>query len=245
MFDGIGNKVVLILGGAGGIGAACARGLAQRGARVTVADIDDSKAAAVANSVSGGSHVCSRRVDVTKREDVLHLVDEVVGESGRLDVLLNCAGVMYIRPLVEICTAEWETTVELNLKGTLWGVAAALPTFIDQGYGHFVTVGSIHGHKVFRGGAVHSASKFGVLAFAEGLRAELAPYGIRVTMVLPGAVDTGMQEKTTGTERDRMEEIYRSAISPEAIARAICFAIEQPDDVAINEIVVRPTAQEI
>jgi NADP-dependent 3-hydroxy acid dehydrogenase YdfG len=183
---------------------------------------------------------------VTRKELAREVVDRVVADFGRIDVLINAAGVMLIRPLTEIDTAEWETTIDLNVKGTLWGIAAALPLFLKQGSGHIINLGSVHGLKVFSpGGAVHSASKYAIRALSEGLRAELAETPIRVTTVTPGAVDTGIQNKTTGTDSARMLEIYKKAIPASAVARAIAFAIEQPDNVDINELVVRPTTQAI
>ncbi|MET0704616.1 MAG: SDR family oxidoreductase [Mycobacterium sp.] len=246
MSDTIGGKVALILGAAGGIGAACARVLASRGALLALADIDDGKLSPVVDSVADSAAQVSRHhVDITDYGQVAATVDAVVDVFGRIDVLINCAGVMYLRPVVEVNVAEWNTMVELNLKGTMWAVAAALPVFLRLGGGHIVSLGSVHGRKVSPGSAAHSASKFGVNAFAEGLRAELAPYAIRVTTVNPGAVDTGMQNKSTGIERGRLDEIYRSAMPVDIIARAIAFAIEQPGETSINEIVVRSTSQRI
>ncbi len=152
------------------------------------------------------------------------LIDAVVGEFGRIDILVN--------------SAEWETTIDLNVKGTLWGIAAVLPRFLEQKSGHIINLGSVHGLKVFTpGGAVHSASKFAIRALTEGLRAELAPFGIRVTSITPGATDTGIQNKTTGTDSERMLKIYKNAIPASAVSAAIVYAISQPD--------TRPTAQEI
>src|ERR1700754_3958197 len=244
MNEGIEGKVVLILGGAGGIGSAAARNLASRGAKVAVADIDRARRDTIVETIrnSGGS-VRGYQVDVLNRAQVKTVVDAVVRDFGSLDVLINGAGIMLIRPLIEIATAEWETTIDLNVKGSLWGIAAVLPVFLAQQNGHIINLGSVHGLKVFPGGAVHSASKFAIRALTEGLRAELAGAPIRVTSVIPGAVDTGIQNKTTGTDSGRMLEIYKNAIPADAVARAIAFAIEQPADVAVNEIVVRPTAQ--
>jgi NADP-dependent 3-hydroxy acid dehydrogenase YdfG len=238
------DKVVLILGVAGGIGSACARGLAARGASVALADIDEEGMRLVADSVETfGSRASTHVVDITDLNQLVATVDSVVDEFGTLDVLINCAGVMYIKPLTELDVTEWNTTIDLNLKGTMWGVAAALPTFLKQRSGHFVSLGSVHGLKVSPGSAVHSASKFGVNAFTEGLRAELAEYGIRVSTVNPGAVDTGMHDKTTGPESERIRAIYANAMSADTVAQAIAFVIEQPDEISVNDLVIRPTAQ--
>ncbi|KAF1058458.1 SDR family NAD(P)-dependent oxidoreductase [Burkholderia gladioli] len=244
MNEGIENKVVLIIGGAGGIGAASARLLASRGARMAIADLHEARLAAVVESIAkAGGDVKGYRVDATDRDQVKTMVDSVVADFGRLDVLVGCAGVMYIRPMAELNTAEWETTIDLNIKSVLWGIAAALPVFQAQQSGHFINMGSVAGVKVFSpGGAVHSGSKFAVRAISEGLRSEVGE-AIRVTTISPGAVDSGMQNKTTGSESGRIIELYRKAIPVGAVANAIAYVIEQPANVDVNEIVIRPTSQ--
>ena len=245
MADAIDGKVVLILG-AGGIGSACARVLGARGALLSVVDIEDCRLSALAKSVETlNFHMTSHVVDITAFEQVAATVTAVIEEFGRLDVLINAAGVMYIRPVIEANVDEWNRTIDLNLKATLWGAAAVLPVFLKQEAGHIISIGSVHGLKVSPGGAVHSASKFGVNAFSEGLRVELAQHAIRVTVINPGAVDTGLQEKSAGADRERLREIYSHAMSPETVARAAAFAIELPAAVAVNELVIRPTAQQI
>ncbi|MGT2439346.1 SDR family oxidoreductase [Bradyrhizobium betae] len=240
------DKVVLILGGAGGIGSATARNLASKGAKIAIADINHAKAEEVAEAIRESGEGCAYPVDVTQKEQVKATVAKVAHDFGSLDTLINCAGVMFVRPLAEINTVEWETTVDLNIKGALWAIAAVLPVFMRQQRGHIINLSSVHGLKVFSpGGAVHSASKFALRALSEGLRAELATTPIRSTLITPGAVDTGIQHKTTGSDSARMLEIYKNAIPPEAVARAIAFAMEQPANVDINEIIVRPTAQAI
>jgi NADP-dependent 3-hydroxy acid dehydrogenase YdfG len=241
------NKVILILGGAGGIGAAAARDLAAHGARIAVADINKVGADLVAKEIAAaGGETRSYLVDVVQQDQVQTLVADVEADFGRIDVLINAAGVMFIRPLIEIQTVEWEITIDLNVKGTFWGVAAVLPVFLKQRSGHIVNLSSVHGLRVFTlGGAVHSASKFAIRAFTEGLRAELASFGIRVTSITPGATDTGIQNKTTGADSARMLEIYKNAIPASAVSGAILYAISQPGDVDVNEVVIRPTAQEI
>jgi NADP-dependent 3-hydroxy acid dehydrogenase YdfG len=247
MREGITGKVVLIAGGAGGIGSEAARHLAAQGARIAVADIDGERLGRVVKEITGvGGEAQGYTVDITDKQAMKTLAASVARDFGRIDVLINAAGIMLIRPLTEIDTTEWETTIDLNLKGTLWGIAAVLPLFLVQESGHIINLGSVHGLKVFSpGGAVHSASKFAIRALTEGLRAELASTAIRVTSVTPGAVDTGIQNKTTGTDSARMLEIYKKAIPASAVARAITFAVEQPGNVDVNEIVVRPTTQAI
>ena len=241
------DKVVLIFGGAGGIGSATAQDLASKGAKIAVADINEAKAKYVARTIrntGGDSRVYP--VDVTMKEQVQATVATVAHDFGDVDAMINCAGIMFVRPLIEINTVEWETTVDLNIKGSLWAIAAVLPVFLRQQRGHIINLSSVHGLKVFSpGGAVHSASKYALRALSEGLRAELASTPIRSTLITPGAVDTGIQHKTTGSDSARMLEIYKNAIPPDAVARAITFAMEQPANVDINEIVVRPTSQAI
>ena len=234
------GKVVLILGGAGGIGSATAQDLAAKGATIAIADISEAKAEIVATTIrKAGGEGRAYLVDVTEKEQVKALVDRVIRDFGSLEVLINCAG-------IEVDTAEWETTIDLNVKGALWAIAAVLPVFLKQQRGHIINLSSVHGLKVFSpGGAVHSASKFALRALSEGLRAELASTPIRSTVITPGAVDTGIQYKTTGSDSARMLQIYKNAIPAVAVARAIAFAIEQPANVDVNEIVVRPTAQAI
>ena len=245
MHSGVEDKVIMVLGGAGGIGSACARLLASQGALLALADIDTQGLSTVVEDIAGaGGAVRGHHVDVTMRDQPARAVDDIVAEHGRLDVVINAAGIMYIRPVLEANTAEWDHTVDLNIKGTLWGVAAALPVFQRQGAGHFVTLGSVHGQKVLHGGTVHSAAKSAVHAFAEGLRTELASTAIRVTNIVPGAVNTGIHKITTGAVTAQITQLYEAAIPPQAVANAVAFAVGQPEDVAINEIVIRPTSQE-
>jgi NADP-dependent 3-hydroxy acid dehydrogenase YdfG len=247
MADGIEGKVVLIMGGAGGIGSETAKALTAAGAQVAVADIDREKLDTVTQALSEtNGNAKGYQVDVTDKEQVKSVVRQTVSDFGTLDVLINSAGVMLIRPMAEVNVVEWEMTIDLNIKGTLWGIAAVLPIFLRQRRGHIINLGSVHGLKVFSpGGAIHSGSKFAIRAISEGLRAEMAGHPIRVTTVTPGAVNSGIQNKTTGTDSARILEIYKNAISPAAVARAIAFAIEQPDEIDVNEIVIRPTAQQI
>lgn len=241
------GKVVLVTGGAGGIGSATINLLADKGAAIAVADIDRARLdRLVSGVIETGATIRGYDVDVTHKKDVAALVGTVLSDFSKIDVLINSAGIMLIRPMQEAAVDEWETIIDLNIKGTLNAIGAVLPFFLKQGRGHIVNLGSVHGLKVFSpGGAVHSGSKFAIRAISEGLRSETGGNGIRVTNVSPGAVNSGIQNKTTGADSDRIKEIYKTAISPVAVARAICFALEQPEDVSINEIVIRPTQQVI
>lgn len=245
MNNGIAGKVVLITGGSTGIGAETARLLALRGARVAVAArrrdrLDD----VVATIAAAGGEARAYVLDVADKRQFEAVVAAVVEDFGQLDVLINNAGLMPIRPMVEVNTDEWDAMIDVNLKGTLYGIAAALPRFMAQQGGHFINLSSVAGLKVFApGGTVYSGTKFAVRAISEGLRQEVGDK-IRVTSIEPGAVDSDLKHSTSGTARETVLDFYKQAIPAASVARAIAFAIEQPADVDINEIVLRPTAQQ-
>jgi NADP-dependent 3-hydroxy acid dehydrogenase YdfG len=245
MSTGIVNKVVLITGGSTGIGAEVARNLASKGAKVAIAARREAKLEAVRAEVAAqGGDIRAYGMDVTDKTQVKSVVDAVVRDFGRLDVIINNAGIMPIRPMAEVNTDEWDAMIDVNLKGTLYGIAAALPLFLAQQSGHIINLSSVAGIKVFApGGTVYSGTKFAVSAISEGLRMEVGK-AVRVTSIEPGAVESDLKLGTTGTARDTVHDFYQQAIPTASVARAIAFAIEQPDDVDINEIVIRPTVQE-
>ncbi len=245
MSEGIKGKVVLITGGSTGLGAETARHLAASGARVAVAarrkDKLDEVVAAIAKA---GGEARAYQLDVVDKKQVKSVVDAVIGDFGRLDVLINNAGIMPIRPMSEVNTEEWDAMIDVNIKGTLYGIAAALPVFLAQESGHIINLSSVAGIKVFApGGTVYSGTKFAVRAISDGLRQEVGAK-VRVTSIEPGAVDSELKFNTTGTAQSNVLDFYKIAIPASAVARAIAYAIAQPDDVDINEIVLRPTAQE-
>ena len=245
MSQGITGKVVLITGGSTGIGAETARLLASRGAKVAVAARRQEKLDDVVSGIaSTGGSARSYKLDVTDKRQVETVVAAVVAEFGRLDVLINNAGLMPIRPMAEVNTDEWDAMIDVNIKGTLYGIAAALPRFLAQQSGHIINLSSVAGIKVFApGGTVYSGTKFAVRAISEGLRQEVGD-SVRVTSIEPGAVESDLKHGTSGTAKDTVMDFYKQAIPSASVARAIAFAIEQPDDVDINEIVLRPTKQE-
>jgi NADP-dependent 3-hydroxy acid dehydrogenase YdfG len=244
MSTNIQGKVVLITGGSTGIGAEVARLLARRGAKVAIAarrkdKLDDVVAAIVAE----GGAARAYQLDVTDKKQVEAVVAATVADFGRLDVLINNAGLMPIRPMAEVNTDEWDAMIDVNLKGTLYGIAAALPRFMAQDSGHIINLSSVAGVKVFApGGTVYSGTKFAVSAITEGLRQEVGDR-IRVTSIAPGAVDSDLKHGTSGIATDTVRDFYKQAIPAASVARAIAFAIEQPEDVDINEIILRPTRQ--
>jgi len=245
MSEGIEGKVVLITGGGVGLGAETARHLAARGARIAVAARRKDKLdAVVAEITTAGGEARAYPLDVTDKHQVKAVVDAVVADFGRLDVIVNNAGLMPIRPMIEVNTDEWDAMIDVNLKGVLYGIAAALPIFVAQDGGHIINISSVAGTKVFApGGTVYSGTKFAVRAISEGLRQEIGEK-IRVTSIEPGAVDSDLKYSTTSGASAAVMDFYKIAIPAASVARAIAFAIEQPADVDINEIVLRPTAQE-
>lgn len=244
MSQGIEGKVVLITGGSTGIGAEVARLLAARGAKVAVAARRKDKLDKVVSEIeTAGGKAHAYALDVTDKVQVSDVVTAVVADFGRLDVLINNAGLMPIRPMSEVNTEEWDAMIDVNLKGTLYGIAAVLPRFLAQDSGHIINLSSVAGIKVFApGGTVYSGTKFAVSAITEGLRQEVGDK-IRVTSIEPGAVESDLKHSTTGTAQETVLDFYKQAIPAASVARAIAFAIEQPDDVDINEIVIRPTRQ--
>ena len=245
MSEGIQGKVVLITGGGTGLGAETARLLASKGAVVAVAGRRKSKLdEVVAQITNAGGRAGAYQLDVVRKEQVKAVVDAVIADFGKLDVLINNAGLMPIRPMAEVNTDEWDAMIDINIKGVLYGIAAALPVFLAQESGHFINLSSVAGIKVFSpGGTVYSGTKFAVRAISEGLRHEVGSK-VRVTSIEPGAIDSDLKFSTTGTARSTVMDFYKVAIPASSVARAIAFAIEQPADVDINEIVLRPTAEE-
>ena len=242
---GVAGKVVAVTGATGGIGAATARLLAGQGAQLVLGARRLERLEALAAEIDDdGGEVLSLAVDVTRRGDLQRMADAARQRFGRLDVLVSNAGVGPISPLDALRVDEWEQMVDVNLKGVMYGVAAALPVFREQGCGHFVHLASTAGLKTVPNQAVYSATKVAVRAFTEGLRQE-AGEKLRVTLITPGFVRTDFIEAVADPElrlqlvaaRDRM------AMAPEAVARAVAFAIEQPQNVDVGEIVLRPTAQ--
>ncbi|MHA1054499.1 SDR family oxidoreductase [Enterobacter mori] len=240
------NKVVVITGASSGIGEAIALHLANNAySLVLVARRQDKINALVDRIIQQGGKAIAVKADVTRQEEVHRAIDAAIAAYQRVDVLINNAGFMAIAPLSELKTNEWDKMIDTNLKGVLYGVAAALPVFQRQGSGHFINVASVAGIKVLApGGVVYSATKFAVRALSEGLRQE-AGKTIRTTLISPGAVESELQFGSSDEESKKfLHEFYKQAISADAIARSVLFAIEQPGDVDINEIVVRPTQEE-
>jgi NADP-dependent 3-hydroxy acid dehydrogenase YdfG len=243
--SGIKGKVVAVTGASSGIGEATALLLAGRGAKLVLGARRSDLLQALVDRIAGaGGEAIHARTDVTRREDLMILVKVACAKFGKLDVLINNAGIGPISPLDDLRVEDWEQMIDVNFKGVLYGIAAALPVFRRQGFGHFVNIISTAGLKVVPLQAVYGATKNAVRTLTEGLRQE-AGDKLRVTGISPGFIHTDFAESMTNPDakaqtlsaRDKM------AISPEAIARAIAFAIEQPPEVDVGDITVRPTAQ--
>jgi NADP-dependent 3-hydroxy acid dehydrogenase YdfG len=245
--DNIAGKVVVITGASSGLGEAAARRLAALGAPVVLgARRRERLEALAADLTGGGARAVAVTTDVTDRAQVQRLVDAAVTTYGRVDVMINNAGLMPQSPLGRLKTSEWDRMIDVNIKGVLYGIAAALPYMERQKAGHFINVSSVAGHKVRAGGAVYSATKHAVRVITEGLRQEVKPFGIRTTVISPGAVDTELPQTITEPDvAERMKQFYaEQAISADSFARAVIYAIGQPDDMDVNEILYRPTKQE-
>jgi NADP-dependent 3-hydroxy acid dehydrogenase YdfG len=239
------DKVVAITGASSGIGEATALMLAERGAKVVLgARGPDRLNALAARIATAGGEASCLPTDVTRRADLEALVELACERYGKLDALVNNAGVMPISPLADLRVDDWEQMVDVNIKGVLYGIAAALPVFHRQGFGHIINTASTAATRVTPPMAVYSGTKAAVRAISEGLRQE-AGDSLRVTIITPGMTRTNFADGMTDPNVKAQLEQRRDAIAmaPEAIARAITFAIEQPADIDVGEIVVRPTAQ--
>src|SRR5436190_16829984 len=239
------GKVVVITGASSGIGEATALLLAERGAKVVLGARGLERLKDLADRIAkSGGEAAYATTDVKRRGDVSNLVKLACERYGKIDVLVNNAGIAPNSLLDDLRVEDWEEMIDVNIKGVLYGIAAALPVFRKQGFGHFVNTASTAGHKTVPNQSVYSGTKFAVRAISEGLRQE-AGDKLRVTIISPGIVRTNFAEGVTNPDVKAQVAATRDkfALPPDAIARAIAFAIEQPADVDVNEIIVRPTAQ--
>jgi NADP-dependent 3-hydroxy acid dehydrogenase YdfG len=236
------RKVVVITGASSGIGEATARLLAAKGARVVLGARRTDRLERIAKEIGGGSgSVRVRALDVASRSDMRAFVVFAKQEFGRVDVMVNNAGVMPLSPLASLKVDEWDRMIDVNIRGVLHGIAAVLPEMQEQGFGQIINMSSIGGHAVTPTAAVYCATKFAVRAISDGLRQETDK--IRVTIVSPGVTESELADSISDEAgRNEMKEFRRIAIPADAIARAVAYAIEQPADVDVSEIMVRPTA---
>ena len=245
--NNIEGKVVVITGASSGLGESTARHLSELGATVVLGARRVDRIDALARELTAnGQPALAVQTDVTDRTQVQRLVDAAIAKFGRIDVMINNAGLMPHSPLERLKVDDWDRMIDVNLKGVLYGIAAALPAMQAQKSGHIINVSSVAGHKVRPGGAVYSATKHAVRALSEGLRQEVKPYNIRTTVISPGAVDTELPNSITEPDvAANMRRIYEVAVPADAFARAVAYAMGQPDDIDINEILFRPTKQEV
>ncbi|WP_328843803.1 SDR family oxidoreductase [Streptomyces sp. NBC_00258] len=241
------EKIVAITGASGGIGEATARLLAQRGAAVVLSARRSERIDAIAQDIRDqGGRAATCVVDVTEAEDLRRLVSTTIDQYGRIDVLVNNAGIAPISPLADLDTEGWSAMIDVNLRGTLNGIAAALPAFREQGSGHLVSIVSVAGLSgVSPSMAVYSATKNAVRTVHEGLRTESTDGVVRTTAISPGYIRTDLADSMVDPHirEQTRKNMDAMGIPPEAVARAVAFAVEQPADVEIGEINVRPTVQ--
>ncbi len=245
MLDNIQGKVIIITGASSGLGEAAARLLSSQGAKLALAARRSDRISALADELDGDA--IAVETDVSIREQVQNLVDTTAEKFGKVDVIINNAGIMPLAPIEQLKVDEWDQMIDVNLKGGLYGVASALPYMKKQKSGHIINVSSVYGHKLGPSATVYCATKFAVRALSEGLRQEVKPYNIRTTIISPGAVATELTDHISDQEtREQTKDfVNQIAVPADSFARMVAFAINEPENVDVNEILFRPTAQPI
>lgn len=246
--NNIEGKVVVITGASSGFGKITAEYLSERGAKVALGARSTDKIEALAKSINeNGGEAIAVTTDVTEKDQVKNLVEKAVEEFGRVDVMLNNAGIMPLAPLEKLRVDEWDQMIDVNIKGVMYGIAAVLPHMKEQKSGHIINVSSVAGHKIGPGSVVYSATKHAVRTLSEGLRQEVKPYNLRTTIISPGAVDTELPSSVGDPDTaEGIKGFYDDmAIPADSFARTIIFAMEQPEDMDVNEVLYRPTKQEL
>ncbi|PFJ96348.1 short-chain dehydrogenase [Priestia megaterium] len=241
------EKVVVITGASSGIGEATAKHLAERGSKVVIAARSEDKLQKIIDEIqSKGGKAIYKVTDVTDKENIHNLINHAIEEFGRIDTLINCAGLMLFSMWDNTKVEEWEKMIDLNLKGTLYSIAAVLPHMKEQGKGQIINMGSIAGHAVGEGHGVYSSTKYAIKAITESLRKEMAvKYGIQASMVSPGVISTNWQDSVTDKDvKGVLDNMKKVAIDAEYVAKTIAFVVNQPSNVLINDIIVSPTRQE-
>lgn len=245
MDNNIEGKIIIITGASSGLGEAAASHLSKQGATVVLAARRADRIELLAEELNGNGKAMAVPTDVTEVEQVRALAEAAVDEYGRIDVLINNAGLMPQSRLDHYKIEEWDQMIDVNVKGVLYGIAAVLPYMEEQESGHIINVSSVAGHTVHPGSAVYSATKHAVRTISEGLRQEVKPYNLRTTIISPGAVDTELPDTISVPEiAERMKGFYdENAVPADSFARAVAYAINQPEALDINEILYRPTSQ--
>ncbi|MHB0864995.1 SDR family oxidoreductase [Paenibacillus sp. SEL3] len=241
------EKVVIITGASSGIGEAAAKELASKGAKLVLAARREDRLKKLQDKIEQiGGQVVYKVTDVSSHQQMEDLAAYALNEFGKIDVLVNNAGIMPQAFLALKKVDEWDRMIDVNIKGVLYAIGAVLPSMRERKSGHIINLSSVAGHNIYPGGTVYCGTKHAVRAISEGLRQEEAMSGtnIRVTNISPGAVTSELLETTTDpATKAGLNDFYKIAIGADSIARAIAFAIEQPSDVGINEMIIRPTAQ--
>ncbi|MCA0968973.1 SDR family oxidoreductase [Halobacillus litoralis] len=240
------NETAIITGASSGIGMAIAHHLAKQGANVVLAARRSERLNELSDEIENkyGTKAKVVETDVTNKEDVENLVKESFDTFGSVDIFVNNAGVMLLSFLKNDHVDEWEQMVDVNIKGVLYGIHAALPKMLEQGSGHMINVSSVAGHEVFPSSTVYSATKYAVKALSMGMEKELASTNVRVTNISPGAVDTELTEHITdGEVLEMFKDSSMTPLNAEDIASAVTYAVTQPKNVNVNEIIVRPVNQ--
>ncbi|WP_394514260.1 SDR family oxidoreductase [Priestia aryabhattai] len=241
------EKVVVITGASSGIGEATAKHLAERGSKVVIAARSEDKLQKIIGEIqSKGGKATYKVTDVTDKENIQNLITHAIEEFGRIDTLINCAGLMLFSMWDNTKVEEWEKMIDLNLKGTLYSIAAVLPHMKEQEKGQIINMGSIAGHAVGEGHGVYSSTKYAIKAITESLRKEMSvKYGIQASMVSPGVISTNWQDSVTDKDvKGVLNNMKKVAIEAEHVAKTIAFVVNQPSDILINDIIVSPTRQE-
>jgi NADP-dependent 3-hydroxy acid dehydrogenase YdfG len=241
------DKVVIITGASSGIGEAAVKELSSKGAKLVLAARREDRLQKLQEEIEkNGGKAVYKVTDVTSHEQMEELAEYTLKEFGKIDVMINNAGLMPLSPLHQKKINEWDTMIDVNIKGVLYGIAAVLPSMRERKSGHIINVSSVAGHLIGPAGSVYSATKFAVRAITEGLRKEEGGNNIRTTIISPGAVASELPETISDAGlKSAIDDFYQVAIGTENIARAIAFAIEQPAEVAINEMIIRPTIQDL
>lgn len=247
--DPLDDQVALVTGASSGIGAATARELADAGASVALAARREDRLESLADEIeTEGGEALVVPTDVTEETQVREMVDTTVSELGGLDVLVNNAGVMLLEPVATADPDDWQQMLDLNVQAVMVASQAALDVMQERGEGDIVNLSSVAGRKAYAGSSGYNASKFGVTAFSESLREEVADSDVRVTSIEPGFVDTELPEHIPDEDqREMVDEMLEgiTPLEPEDVARSIRFAVSQPTHVDINELLIRPTRQEL
>lgn len=244
--DNIASKVVIITGASSGIGRATALMLGRYGAKVVLAARREDRLRSIAEEIrQDGGNAIYAQTNVASAADMQGLAQYALQQYGRIDVLINNAGIMPLSHFHELKLDEWDNMIDINIKGVLYGIAAVLPAMREQQSGHVITFSSVSGYRVDPTSAVYSGTKFAVRAISEGLRQEESPAShIRTTIISPGIVATELSGSISSPEvKGWVEGMSQVAIEPDSIARSIAFAINEPADTSVNEIVIRPTVQ--